>query len=87
MGRPDSIVLTARGLLPLPCWDVRSVGITPTGTSGRPAINQAGLINTKGFLNVIFLSVVLTTPDLGSAVLSIAALSFLGLGDRPQAAE
>lgn len=30
---------------------------------------------------------VLATLDLGSVVLSIAALSFLGLGDRPPAAE
>ena len=49
MGRPDSIVPTVRGLLPLQCWDVRSVGRTPTDTSGRPTINQADLNQYKGF--------------------------------------
>jgi len=37
--------------------------------------------------NILGPAVVLATLDLGSVVLSIAALSFLGLGDRPPAAE
>ncbi len=37
--------------------------------------------------NVVGPIVVLATLDLGSVVLSISALSFLGLGDRPPAAE
>ena len=37
--------------------------------------------------NIVGPIVVLATLDLGSVVLSISALSFLGLGDRPPAAE
>ena len=37
--------------------------------------------------NIVGPIVVLATLDLGTVVLSIAALSFLGLGDRPPAAE
>ena len=37
--------------------------------------------------NILVPAVVMATLDLGSVVLSIAALSFLGLGDRPPAAE
>lgn len=64
---------------------VRQSGYVEAATAA--GASDLHILRRHLFPNILGPAVVLATLDLGSVVLAISALSFLGLGDRPPAAE